>query len=145
MRRNRKSYTLVDSYKEYRKENPESSGFSLSKTDYRNICIAFNQKLSDTIIEKANEFNVPGRLGLIRIKKFPTRNNSMRVDWAQTKKYNKKIYHLNMHTDGYYYKWYWSKTNAIFKNKSVYSFKPNRTNKRILAKLLKEDKVEFFE
>jgi hypothetical protein len=145
MRRNRKSYTLVDSYKEYRKENPEDSGFSLSKIDYRNICIAFNQRLSDGIIEQANEFNVPGRLGLIKIKKFPTRNNSMRVDWAQTKKYNKKIYHLNMHTDGYYYKWYWSKANAIFKNKSVYSFKPNRTNKRILAKLLKENKVEFFE
>ena len=79
MRKNRKSYTLVDSYKEYRKENPEDSGFSLSKIDYRNICIAFNQKLSDGIIEEANEFTVPGRLGLIKIKKFPT-NSKYRAE-----------------------------------------------------------------
>ena len=144
MRRNRKSYTLVDSYKEYRKENPEDSGFSLSKIDYRNICIAFNQRLSDGIIEQANEFNVPGRLGLIKIKKFPTRNNSMRVDWAQTKKYNKKIYHLNMHTDGYYYKWMWHKRDACFINKSVYSFIAPRKAKRKMAGLLKENKIEFF-
>lgn len=139
MRRNRKTITLVDSYKDYIKENPE---LNIYKKDYKNICIRFNELLCDEIITNAEEVTLPGRLGTLRIKKV--KGSGKRIDWAATKEHNKKIYHLNLHTDEYYFRWHWSKKKALFTNKSVYSFTPLRRHKRKLASLLKDNNVEFF-
>jgi|TARA_R110000796_G_scaffold57080_2_gene131913 hypothetical protein len=139
MRRNRKTVTLVDSYKEYIEENPE---LNIYKKDYKNICIRFNELLCDEIITNAEEVTLPSRLGTLRIKKV--KGSGKRVDWAATKEHNKKIYHLNLHTDEYYFRWHWSKKKALFANKSVYSFTPLRKHKRKLAGLLKNNNVEFF-
>jgi hypothetical protein len=139
MRRNRKTITLVDSYNDYIKENPR---INIYKKDYKNICIRFNELLCDKIIRNAEEVNLPGRLGTFRIKKV--KGSGSKIDWAATKKYNKKIYHLNLHTDEYYFRWHWSKQKALFTNKSVYSFTPLRKHKRKLASLLKDNNVEFF-
>ena len=99
--------------------------------------------LIDLIVSDAEEVSLPCRLGTLRIKKIKSKERKM-VDWKLTKEYGKLIYHLNMHTDGYYYKWHWKKQNALFTNKSVYSFKPLRKYKRGMAKLLKENKVDYF-
>ena len=137
-----KSKTLVDSYKEFDKSGDNI--YKVDKSTYRNICIDFNEMLIDYIISDAGEVTLPCRLGTLRIKKIKSKNRKM-VDWKLTKEYGKLIYHLNMHTDGYYYKWFWHKKKAIFTNKSAYSFSPTRNNKRTLASLLKSNSVEFFE
>ena len=136
-----KSKTLVDSYKDF-----EKSGDNIYKVDksiYRDICIEFNEMLVDYIISDAGEIKLPCRLGSLRIKKIKGKKRKM-VDWKTTKEYGKLIYHLNMHTDGYYYKWYWKKKTALFTNKSVYSFVPLRRHKREVAQLLKDSKVDYF-
>ena len=132
-----KSITLKDSFKDYKKE-----GGDLEYKVYRDICEEYNEEVINNIILDTLEFKIPNRLGSIRIKKV--KGSPKRVDWALTKKYNKKIYHLNMHTDGYYYKWMWHKRDACFINKSVYSFIAPRKAKRKMAGLLKENKIEFF-
>ncbi|QDP46421.1 MAG: hypothetical protein GOVbin1709_83 [Prokaryotic dsDNA virus sp.] len=134
-----KSKTLKDSFKDYKKEGGE-----LDYIQYRDICEKYNQYIVNCIIEDTLEFKLPERLGSIRIRKIKGKVGGKRIDWALTKKYNKKIYHLNMHTDGYYYKWMWHKQDACFKNKSVYSFVAPRKAKRKMAGLLKENKIEFF-
>ena len=107
------------------------------------IELFFNAPM-DGFKTNAKEFKVPSGLGSIRIKKIIS-NQKRRVDWKATREHDTKIYHLNFHTDGYYYKWFWHKKKALFTNKSAYSFSPTRKNKRTLASLLKSNSVEFFE
>jgi len=132
-----KSITLKDSFKDYKKE-----GGDLEYKVYRDICEEYNEEVINNIILDTLEFKIPNRLGSIRIKKV--KGSPKRVDWALTKKYNKKIYHLNMHTDGYYYKWMWHKKDALFTNKSVYSFTAPRKAKRRMSGLLKKNEIDFF-
>jgi len=134
------SKTIRDSYKYYIKQY----GKELPYKTYKSICVSFNKKISGYIIENAREFKMPGRLGVIRIKKLKS-NNVKKIDWKASKENNCRVYHLNFHTDENYYKWFWHKKSALFTNKNAYSFLPIRGNKRMLAKLLKENKVEFFE
>jgi 6-pyruvoyl-tetrahydropterin synthase len=139
----RNSKTIKDAYKEYAKENKNDKDFGIDYQLYRQICLEFNAYISDKILNDTYEFNLFGGLGVIRIKKLPA-SKQRRVDWATTKKSNVKVYHLNFHTDEYYYKWFWHKYKARFKNKSAYSFVPIRKNKRTLAALLKDNTVEYF-
>ena len=141
---NKKSKTIKDAYKDYSKKNKTDKDFKLAYKTYRKICTEFNSKVSDKILKEAFEFKLFGGIGTIRVRKLKLSNTQRRVDWNTTKKSNVKVYHLNFHTDENYYKWFWHKQRAVFTNKTAYSFVPIRKNKRALAKLLKENKVEFF-
>jgi hypothetical protein len=134
------SKTIKDSYKYY----VDNYGGELEYKKYKKICVIFNKRISEYIVEKAVEFKMPGRLGSIRVRKLKS-NNRRRIDWKASKENKCVVYHLNFHTDENYYKWFWHKKNALFTNKNAYSFLPIRGNKRMLAKLLKANKVEFFE
>ena len=83
-------------------------------------------------------------MGSLRVKKTKmnfTDKNTLRVDWQASKKFNKRIYHLNEHTGGYKYRFYWSR--GIIKNITAYSFIPTRTNSRRLASILKDNNREL--
>ena len=137
------SCTLVQAYKEY------DDFYNVGYKKYRGICEEFNKLVIDDILLKAKEFKIPYRLGSLRILKkemnYSVGKNKLKIDWKETNKHKKVVYHLNDHTDGFNYRWLWSKKNAIVKNKSVYSFQATRTNKRRLAGLLKNKKVDYFE
>ena len=137
------SCTLVQAYKEY------EDFYKVGYKTYRSICQDFNKLIIDDILLKAKEFKMPYRLGSLRILKkemnYSSSKNKLKIDWKKTNEHKKVIYHLNDHTDGFNYRWLWSKKKAIVKNKSVYSFQATRTNKRRLATLLKNKKVDYFE
>ena len=145
-RMKKNSYTIIDSYKDY-KEEYKNTPFLVDKETYKNICYDFNKAVSEDMIKNTLEFDIPSRLGSIRIKKIKGKNDlkSKKIDWKASKESGMKIYHLNMHTDGYHYKWHWHKQDALFANKSIYSFRPTRFNKRTLAGLLKLNEIDFFE
>ena len=137
------SCTLRQSYKEY------DDFYKVGYKKYRSICEEFNKMIIDEILLNAKEFKMPYRLGTLRILKkemnYSVSKNKLKIDWYETNKYKKTIYHLNDHTDGFNYRWFWSKKKAIIKNKTIYSFQATRTNKRRLATLLKNNKVDYFE
>ncbi len=60
-------------------------------------------------------------------------------------KYNKVIYHLNDHTGGYKYRFYWNKHNMLTKNKTMYQLIMTRDNKRYLAQILKNRVRDYVE
>ena len=68
----RKSKTLVDSYKEFKKSGDNI--YDIDKNTYRNICIDFNEMLIDYIISDAGEVTLPCRLGTLRVKKIKSKN-----------------------------------------------------------------------
>tara|TARA_R110000744_G_scaffold345108_2_gene450525 strand:+ start:4512 stop:4958 length:447 start_codon:yes stop_codon:yes gene_type:complete len=136
------SCTLKSAYKNY------DDFYNVGYKKYRAVCEDFNKRIVEDILMKAKEFKMPYRLGTLRIKKKKmnySKKNKLKINWLETNKYKKVIYHLNDHTDGFNYRWFWSKVNAVIKNKSVYSFQATRTNKRRLAGLLKNKKVDYFE
>jgi hypothetical protein len=75
-------------------------------------------------------------------------------DWVSTKKLwdsnpeakaNRKVlYHENAEEDGYRYRFFWSKRNIFIVNKSLYSLRVSRKNKRTLHKIIKEEGGEIF-
>ena len=117
----------------------ELEALQVDKQIYRKICDEFNKLLVDEILISSEEIRLPYRLGTIRIKKSKMKyddKNKLKIDWAASKKLGKRIYHLNDHTGGYKYRFYWTK--GIVKNITAYSFIPTRTNTRRLASILKD-------
>ena len=130
----------------------------ISKKEFTDILSDINEAIIHEIIYDNYEFKLPCRIGYIRIqkKKTPYNKAKLKVDWKKTNKLwaekpeakEKKqfIYHLNENTDGYYYRFYFSKFTSNLKNKSAYSFVPTRSNQRLLSSYLKENSdVDYYE
>lgn len=135
--------TLKHIYQYYIKDLSESSKYNIDYKTFRNICEEFNKELSAQILE-GYFFNMPYRLGTIRIKKRKVDFRSLKPDFGLFNKtegeYKNK--HLNEHSNNYYCRYYWNKRLAtIVKNRSAYSFIPTRKNKRDLAALIKENGI----
>lgn len=141
---------LRDSYKDFKKNEDLGPIFSehVDYKVYRKINEEYNKRIVKDILLNVGEYELPHRLGSIRIqkKKMRLEVGSMKVDWKASRKIGKRVYHLNDHRDNYRYKWYWKKSNAIVKNKKLYSFTASRENKRELARLLKTNNmIDYFE
>ena len=133
----KKDFGSNEVYKYY-KDNviPE---LQVDKQTFRKICDEFNKLIIDEILINSEDVRLPYRLGTIRIKKSKMKyddKNKLKIDWAASRKLGKRIYHLNDHTGGYKYRFYWTK--GIVKNITAYSFIPTRTNTRTLASILKD-------
>ena len=133
----KKDFGSNEVYKYY-KDNviPE---LQVDKQMFRKICDEFNKLVIDEILVNSEEVRLPYRLGTIRVKKSKMKyddKNKLKIDWAASRKLGKRIYHLNDHTGGYKYRFYWTK--GIVKNITAYSFIPTRTNTRTLASILKD-------
>lgn len=138
----KKDYGSNDVYKKYKEDViPE---LQVDKKLFRKICDDFNRMLIEEILLNSEEVRLPYRLGTVRIKKSKMKyddKNKLKIDWAASRKLGKRIYHLNDHTGGYKYRFYWTK--GIIKNITAYSFIPTRTNTRTLASILKDKNREL--
>lgn len=133
----KKDFGTNEIYKYYQdKVIPE---LQVDKQLFRKICDEFNKLIIDEILINSEDIRLPYRLGTIRVKKSKMKyddKNKLKIDWAASRKLGKRIYHLNDHTGGYKYRFYWTK--GIVKNITAYSFIPTRTNTRTLASILKD-------
>ena len=154
-------YSTNDLYDYYcsRSKNP------ISKKAYSSAIREYNTEVLRLIVFDGLDYSMHGRVGSFRIRKFDNSlrlnkdgevANKLRPDWFKTKQkwlelYPEKtaeeikaipskpiIYHLNEHSDGYVFKWYWDKTTSNIKNQTVYKFEPIRQMKRLAAKSWKE-------
>jgi hypothetical protein len=127
-------------YKEYCISNKKEA---VSYTKYKKIVLVSNEILSDKILNGAR-VKLPYGLSDVFINKYKQdiKNKegkiNLPIDWKKTKEYGKKIYHLNKHTDGYTFKWFWAKGDAKFKFKDLWAFKAVRKNTRKINTLVKE-------
>lgn len=131
--------TLKHSYLYYIKDIQDKSKYKIEYKIYRDICEEFNKELSKLIIDKGFTFDIPYRLGNIRIKKHKINYNNLKPNFGLYNESEGKLKnkHLNEHSGGYYCMFYWNKKAAIVKNKSYYCFIPTRYNKRWLSSELK--------
>ena len=134
---------IRESYKLYKKliANPVSIKL------YLQLSAEYNKFLLSKVME-GKEVTLPSRMGTLSIVgreqqlKFDEEGKvkGLAPDWVKTKilweenekaKEEKKlVYHMNFHTDNFRYKFLWCKKNVIVENKTLYSLRLTRTNKR---------------
>ena len=131
IRKNKKAYTFYDMYRELPVEAP----YSLYKRILDEMC----NVILEHVLERSEGFKMPYGLGIIQVCKYKPKTLtpvSLSVDYAASKLYDKKIYHLNEHSDGYKYRLYWSKIPRTFPDRYKYQLSLTRSNKRRLAQLI---------
>tara|TARA_R110000850_G_scaffold254071_2_gene379391 strand:- start:931 stop:1389 length:459 start_codon:yes stop_codon:yes gene_type:complete len=137
MKNLRESYKL---YKEIVKEPVDIQTYLILTAEYNKFLI--------NKVQEGKEVTLPSRMGTLSIIgrktkiRFDENGNieGLAPDWVKTKalwKSNpeakakrKRIFHINSNTDGVRYKYLWSKKNVLVENKTLYSLRLTRTNKR---------------
>ena len=134
---------LRESYKLYKKtaENPTDI------QEYLLLAAEYNKFLIKKVLE-GKEVTLPSKMGTLCIigRKQKIRFDKdgkvigLAPDWVKTKKLwdsnpiakaeKKRVFHINSATEGVRYKFLWSKKNVLVQNKTLYSLRLTRTNKR---------------
>lgn len=123
---------LWKAYKEKTKSDMSYNEFSL-------IIKESNKKIHEAVIEDADGFKLPENLGYLCVIKYKTKKKA--VNWADTKKYGKTIYYLNLHSFGFRYHIKWFKTGiSRFAFNEVYKFAPLRILRTEVSKSIRSEK-----
>lgn len=138
--RSKQSTTFRDMYRTM----PIEVDYSLYKRILDEMC----KVILEYIFERSEGFKMPYGLGFIQIGKYRPKTmtgQSLSVDYKASKEYDKRIYHLNEHSDGYKYRLYWSKQPKTFPDRYKYQLNLVRQNKRRLAQLIfnKHDYIDI--
>lgn len=120
----------------------------VSYKEYKRILDTMCAIILEHIFKRAEGFKMPYGLGLLQVGKYRPKSfspASLSVDYKSSKTFNKKIYHLNEHSDGYKYRLHWSKIPRTFPDRYKYQLNLVRQNKRKLAQLIfnKQDYIEI--
>ena len=138
--KNKKSITFKDMYGKM----PIDVDYSLYKRVLEEMC----NVILEHIFERSEGFKMPYGLGFIQIGKYKPKtltDKSLSVDYKASEEYDKRIYHLNEHSDGYKFRLYWSKIPRTFPARYKYQLGLVRQNKRKLAQLIfnKQDYINI--
>ncbi len=111
----------------------------ISYNEFTTIIKESNKKIFDAVVEDADGFKLPENLGYLCVIKYKTKKKA--INWADTKKYGKTIYYLNLHSFGYRYHIKWFKTGiSRFAFNEVYKFAPLRTLRTEVSKRIRAEK-----
>lgn len=133
--RSKKSATIIDMYKQYRKDY----GNDVDYRQFKDILDRFNEEILSCLLQSSEGFKMPFGLGYVQIVKYKPKSmtpKSLSIDFKSTAEYGKTIYHLNEHSNGYKYRLYWSKIPQTFPDRYRYQLQLVRQNKRQLAQLI---------
>ena len=106
---------------------------------YNRILSQMCTTILEHVLNASEGFKMPFGLGFIQIVKYRPKqfnSDSLSVDYKASKEYDKKIYHLNEHSDGYKFRLYWSKLPRTCPDRYKYQLCLVRQNKRKLAQLI---------
>ena len=126
--KNKKSITFRDMYRTM----PIEVDYELYKRILDEMC----RIILDAVLNSSDCFKMPYGLGFMQVGKYRPKTlsgESLSVDYKASREYDKRIYHLNEHSNGYKYRLYWSKIPRTFPDRYKYQLCFVRQNKRRLA------------
>ena len=135
IRKNKQSYTTYDMYTNFCAEVDDTIPYSI----FHSVLERLNDKIKKCVLYESGAFKMPYGLGTVIIGKYKPKTynrKSLSIDYKSTKLYDKLIYHLNEHSDGYKFRMHWSKIPVTFPDMYRYQLSLTRSNKRELAKLI---------
>jgi len=140
----KKSVTIKDMWKEYEYKFILHHPFYIaSKFTFYDILKEYNELRTQLLIEQGYTSKNKNGLGDFFIAKIKGRKKKY-VDYQHWKKTGEITFLENLHTDGYYARFYWNKGYTNIKSKELYSFKPTRTNARKLSKYIQENGINSY-
>ena len=143
-------YKLKHFYSFYMNEVKGNRLYEVEFTLYKALVGECFKRVMVGILYDNKFFKMPYSLGTISVQKRKVnlatlRGHPSRVDWETTNKIGKITYHLNEHSHNYRYWFRWDRRRAQRKNLRFYKLTMTRQNKRLLAKLIKSGKYDYFE
>lgn len=130
-------YGLSDVYKYFKKK----SKMQMDYKKFKSIALLLGDAIFSYVL-KGNFFQFPYKLGILRIAKRKMqlvdkdgKPKRLKVDFYNTKRLGKTVYHLNEHWGGCYGLYVW-RCGHIMDGKR-YSFKPIRDHKRAITQAIK--------
>lgn len=142
----RKCYTIADFYISYLNYIEKDTVYDIGYKKFRQVLQDYFKYIADEVMLGCKEFKFPCRMGTLQIVKHKPKNfnsKSLRIDFGASKQYGKNIFFLNEHSDGYKYRFFYSKKNCLTQNKSKYQFVATRANKRKLAAIIFSKKRDY--
>lgn len=140
-----------DTYKRFLLAYPD---LKISFDQYKEIIYAFNYKFRDRILETGDLITYPFGIGSFSINKKKKKKTktfkgkeyiNLAIDWQKTKKAGKRMYHFNAHSDGYSFRWFWSRSTSRFQLSEIYNFKPSRKSSRTLNEFIVKPNSDYKE
>lgn len=125
-----------ESYIQFCLENPT---LSVSFTQFRKIMYDYNRLVVEHMIETGEGLRLPYGLGYIRLYRKKTSyfgKKPYKADGKLTRVKGKPVYHLNLHTDGYFAYYGWMPRTAMFPTATCFRCRFSRNNTRYLASVL---------
>lgn len=138
----KQAYTGIDFYNSYMEYVDGNEMYMLDYKVFRAVLNDYFRYLRDEIIERGKEVRLPCRMGYLSIVKHKPKEytgKSLRMDYGESKKQGKMVFHLNEHTNFFKYRYYWDKHVMLTTNKTKYQLVMTRANKRRLAFILKHN------
>ena len=131
-------------FKDMYRTMPIEVDYSLYKRVLDEMC----NVILEHVLMRSEGFKMPLGLGFIQVGKYRPKSftdQSLSIDYKASKDYDKRIFHLNEHSDGYKYRLYWSKIPRTFPARYKYQLGLVRQNKRKLAQLIfnKQDYLDI--
>lgn len=137
--------TSREVYKKFKLKYPE---LILSYVEWCNIIYSFNYGFRDYCLETGKQAKFPFGLGVFCITKFKPiafkryegqDKINLPVDWKKTKEKGFRVFHLNNHTEGYKFRWYWVVNTPRFFQSDIWTFKPSRASSRLIKHYIDND------
>jgi len=132
-------------FKRFKEKHPE---VDLKYTDWCNIVYSFNYGFRDYCLETGRKAKFPYGIGVFCITKFKqpkikvvdgVSHINMNVDWKKTKEKGFRVFHMNNHTEGFGFRWYWIFGTQRFFQSEIWSFKPSRVSSRLINHYIKQN------
>lgn len=140
-------YTIREIYKQHLEEVEKDSPYNIPYNTIVSIYKDFYEGVMDNIFE-GGLYHLPhgmGELSILGKRPKEFKKSNLSVDWANTLKAGKKVYHLNDHSNYIKYSFHWAKARSRMPNKASYRLVMTRDHKRNLATKIKSGDYQFFE
>lgn len=151
------SYGVYDYYKYYRKNKPSDKEYILTESQYFSIIRTINDLLAKKFFEEM-EIKFPCRMGKIELRKYKVDPRIVNgklvynapIDWDKTTRLwyedpeafkNKTLVKSESRE---FFKCYYNKIKANFKNKTLYSFRLNKFLKLEISRRARENTIDAF-
>lgn len=141
-------YTMKDIYLDYISTINKRTPYYVSFLDFCELSKMYCTRIINKIVLESKSFKIPFRLGRLFVSKKKPKilsDSTLSVDWLETRKAGKIIRHINDHSNGYKYRFTWSKKTAFVINQTYYRLVLSRDNKRFLARTIKTGDVDYIE
>lgn len=141
-------FAMKEMYLDYISDKIMESPYYITFQEFLDICGDYYKEMSRLIIYESKDIKLPFRLGHITIiKKKPKKMcaSTLSTDWKETRRLGRWIYHINDHSSGFKFRFFWSKKTCYIVNQDIYRLVFTRANKRELAKVIKSGSTDYLE